>query len=113
MQRLRREGSLFLCSSLRCSQRSFPDIFGLIFTPRLSGLIARRLKLKNAEEAKQHNESTGHSNFEESTEAVRSLSSLTLHPAKTRQAGIAIARAPAIEVQTAMCSGASSQAAWN
>jgi len=28
------------------------------------------LQLKNAEEAKLHNENTGHSNFEESTEAV-------------------------------------------
>ena len=30
----------------------------------------RRLQLKNAEEAKQHMEGTGHTNFEESTEAV-------------------------------------------
>ena len=33
-------------------------------------------QLKNAEEAKQHNEATGHANFEESTEAVSVLSQM-------------------------------------
>ena len=36
----------------------------------LTCFVRCRLQLKNAEEAKIHNETTGHANFEESTEAV-------------------------------------------
>jgi hypothetical protein len=45
--------------------------------PPLLGTRAR-LQLKSAEEAKQHMESTGHTNFEESTEAVGSSPSSAL-----------------------------------
>jgi hypothetical protein len=43
----------------------------MLALPPLRGTRAR-LQLKSAEEAKQHMESTGHTNFEESTEAVGS-----------------------------------------